>query len=68
MRIGDWINQKKLVYEMRYNKQYEKAQSEYNSDSTNLAVITKTFLSFILLSLIRVIGMTTFFCKIIQEI
>ena len=34
---------KKLVYEMRYNKQYEKAQSEYNSDSTNLAVITKNF-------------------------
>ena len=28
---------------MRYNKQYEKAQSEYNSDSTNLAVITKNF-------------------------
>ena len=34
---------KKLVYEMRYSKQYEKAQSEYNSDSTNLAVITKNF-------------------------
>ena len=26
---------KKLVYEMRYNKQYEKARSEYISDSTN---------------------------------
>ena len=45
LRNAHWrlAQSKKLVYEMRYNKQYEKAQSEYNSDSTNLAVITKNF-------------------------
>ena len=41
LRNAHWrlAQSKKLVYEMRYNKQYEKAQSEYNSDSTYLAVI-----------------------------
>ena len=33
----------KLVYEMRYNKQFKKARSEYTSDSTNLAIISNNF-------------------------
>ena len=33
----------KLVYEMRYNKQFKKARSEYTSDSTNLAIISNDF-------------------------
>ncbi len=34
---------KRLVYERRYHKQYEKARSEFVSDSTNLGLISKTF-------------------------
>ena len=34
---------KRLVYERRYHKQYEKARSEFVSDSTNLSVIIKNF-------------------------
>ncbi len=34
---------KRLVYERRYHKQFEKAQSEFVSDSTNLAILKKNF-------------------------
>ena len=34
---------KKLVYENRYNKQYEKARLEYISDSTNLEILSNNF-------------------------
>ena len=34
---------KRLVYERRYNKQYEKARSEFISDSTNLSILTSEF-------------------------
>ena len=34
---------RRLVYERRYHKQYEKAQSEFISDSTNFSVISKNF-------------------------
>ena len=33
----------KLVYKMRYNKQYEKARSEFVSDSTNLEILRNNF-------------------------
>ena len=33
----------KLVYENRYNKQYEKARLEYISDSTNLKILSSSF-------------------------
>ena len=33
----------KLVYEMRYNKQYEKARSEFISDSTNVVILRRNF-------------------------
>ena len=34
---------KRLVYERRYHKQYEKARSEFVSDSTNLDIIKRNF-------------------------
>ena len=34
---------KRLVYERRYHKQYEKARSEFVSDSTNLYILTNEF-------------------------
>ena len=34
---------KRLVYERRYNKQYEKAHSEFVSDSANLSILTNEF-------------------------
>tara|TARA_B100001250_G_scaffold414628_1_gene454950 strand:- start:7199 stop:9520 length:2322 start_codon:yes stop_codon:yes gene_type:complete len=34
---------KRLVYERRYNKQYEKAHSEFISDSANLSILTNEF-------------------------
>ena len=34
---------KRLVYERRYHKQYEKARSEFVSDSTNLDIISTIF-------------------------
>tara|TARA_B100000131_G_C18125483_1_gene614517 strand:+ start:2172 stop:4487 length:2316 start_codon:yes stop_codon:yes gene_type:complete len=34
---------RRLVYERRYHKQYEKANSEFVSDSTNLSVLNKQF-------------------------
>ena len=34
---------KRLVYERRYHKQYEKARSEFVSDSANLDIIKKNF-------------------------
>ena len=33
----------KLVYKMRYNKQYKKARSEFISDSTNLDILRNNF-------------------------
>ena len=33
----------KLVYETRYNKQFEKARVEYSSDSTSLSIINNNF-------------------------
>lgn len=33
----------KLVYEMRYNKQYKKARLEFISDSTNLDILSNNF-------------------------
>ncbi len=39
-----WFDEKtRLVYERRYNKQYEKARSEFVSDSTNLFILTSEF-------------------------
>tara|TARA_B100000003_G_scaffold16442_1_gene13423 strand:+ start:3042 stop:5360 length:2319 start_codon:yes stop_codon:yes gene_type:complete len=45
MRQANWRleESKRLVYERRYHKQYEKAQSEFISDSTNLSLISKNF-------------------------
>ena len=34
---------RRLVYERRYNKQYEKAHSEFVSDSANLSILTNEF-------------------------
>ena len=34
---------KRLVYERKYHKQYEKARSEFVSDSTNLSILTSEF-------------------------
>jgi putative nucleotidyltransferase with HDIG domain len=34
---------KRLVYERRYHKQYEKARSEFVSDSANLSILTNKF-------------------------
>ena len=38
---------KRLVYERRYHKQYEKARSEFVSDSTNLDIIKRNFFDLI---------------------
>ena len=45
LRQAEWRleQSKRLVYERRYHKQYEKARSEFVSDSTNLDLISKTF-------------------------
>ncbi len=45
LRRANWRleESKRLVYERRYHKQYEKAQSEFISDSTNLSLIVKEF-------------------------
>ena len=45
LRQAEWrLEQSKhLVYERRYHKQYEKAQSELISDSANFDLISKTF-------------------------
>ena len=46
LRLADWRlkESKRLVYERRYHKQYEKARSEFVSDSTNLDIIKRNFL------------------------
>ena len=45
LRQANWRleESKRLVYERRYHKQYEKARSEFISDSTNLSLIVKEF-------------------------
>jgi len=45
LRNAHWrLNQsEKLVYEMRYDKQYEKARLEFISDSTNLKILSNSF-------------------------
>tara|TARA_B100000676_G_scaffold78531_1_gene78278 strand:- start:280 stop:2601 length:2322 start_codon:yes stop_codon:yes gene_type:complete len=45
LRLADWRlkESKRLVYERRYHKQYEKARSEFVSDSTNLDIIKRNF-------------------------
>ena len=45
LRIAYWRleESKRLVYERRYHKQYEKARSEFISDSTDLSIIEKNF-------------------------
>ena len=45
LRLADWRlkESKRLVYERRYHKQYEKARSEFISDSTNLDIIKRAF-------------------------
>jgi len=45
LRQAEWRleQSKRLVYERRYHKQYEKARSEFVSDSTNLDLISKIF-------------------------
>ena len=45
LRLADWRlkESKRLVYERRYHKQYEKARSEFVSDSTNLDIIKRAF-------------------------
>ena len=39
------IDSKRLVYERRYHKQYEKAKLEFISDSTNLSILQAEFYS-----------------------
>ena len=45
IRQANWRleESRRLVYERRYHKQYEKARSEFISDSTNLALLVKEF-------------------------
>ena len=45
IRFASWrFNEsKRLVYERRYHKQYEKAKSEFVSDSANLTILTNEF-------------------------
>ena len=45
LRHANWRldESKRLVYERRYHKQYEKARSEYVSDSTNLSILNLEF-------------------------
>ena len=45
LRHANWRldESKRLVYERRYHKQYEKARSEYVSDSTNLSILNSEF-------------------------
>ena len=45
IRFANWrFNEsKRLVYERRYHKQYEKARSEFISDSANLTILTSEF-------------------------
>ncbi|MED5426529.1 MAG: HDIG domain-containing metalloprotein, partial [Candidatus Neomarinimicrobiota bacterium] len=45
IRFANWrFNEsKRLVYERRYHKQYEKARSEFVSDSANLTILTSEF-------------------------
>ena len=45
LRNAHWrlSQSEKLVYEMRYNKQFEKARAEYSSDSTSVSIINKNF-------------------------
>ena len=45
IRQANWRleESKRLVYERRYHKQYEKARLEFISDSTNLSIISEKF-------------------------
>lgn len=45
LRHANWRfkESKQLVYERRYHKQYEKARSEFISDSTNFLILTNEF-------------------------
>ncbi len=45
IRFANWrFNEsKRLVYERRYHKQFEKARSEFISDSANLTILTSEF-------------------------
>ena len=45
LRYANWRleESKRLVYERRYHKQYEKARLEFVSDSTNLSIISEKF-------------------------
>ena len=45
LRYANWRleESKRLVYERRYHKQYEKARLEFISDSTNLSIISEKF-------------------------
>ena len=45
LRHANWRldESKRLVYERRYHKQYEKARSEFVSDSTNLSILNSEF-------------------------
>ena len=45
IRYASWRfdESKRLVYERRYHKQYEKARSEFVSDSANLNILTNEF-------------------------
>ncbi len=45
LRFASWRldESRRLVYERRYHKQYEKARSEFVSDSANLTILTKEF-------------------------
>ena len=45
IRISRWRfkESKRLVYERRYHKQYDKAKSEFISDSINLSILTDEF-------------------------
>ena len=48
LRHANWRldESKRLVYERRYHKQYEKARSEFVSDSTNLSILKSEFYRF----------------------
>ena len=45
LRHANWRldESKRLVYERRYHKQFEKARSEFVSDSTNLSILNSEF-------------------------
>ena len=45
LRFASWRldESRRLVYERRYHRQYEKARSVFFSDSTNLAILTNEF-------------------------